>query len=119
VSELGFSVILLGILAVFAVAGVILAVFYPAIAGRSKSSKRMATYAGGAAGKRKTGEKKLDLTQQRRKQVQDTLKQLEEKKKSKKRVPLRTRLEVAGVSFTRWSRWAAPLSPRSVRRAGT
>lgn len=71
------------------------------VGGESKSQKRVARVA--RAGKARLTPSESDApdnSEKRRKQVQDTLKDLEEKQKAqKKRIPIRTRIERAGLDI--------------------
>jgi tight adherence protein B len=71
------------------------------VSGESKSQKRVARVA--RAGKARLTPSESDApdnSEKRRRQVQDTLKDLEEKQKAqKKRIPIRTRIERAGLDI--------------------
>lgn len=66
-----------------------------------KASKRMASVAGPVRSKRVAGiDSEADATDKRRKQVQETLKTLEQKQKAQQKITLRTRIERAGLQLT-------------------
>lgn len=92
----------LGLLATLSVGGLLAAVFYPQLSGRSKTNKRMASVAGNRATGRGARDSQADTAQQRRKQVQETLKDLEQQQKTKKkRIRLQTRIHRAGLTFSK------------------
>lgn len=91
-----------------AVGGLVVALFFPQIVTRAKTSKRVASVSNRnpvVRGKAATG--RADVNQgQRRKHVQDTLKQLEERQKAnKRRVNLRTMIAQAGLTMPVKSFW--------------
>ncbi len=70
------------------------------VGGESKSQKRMARVARGGAARLTPVEGEVDNNEKRRKQVQETLRDLEEKQKEqKKKISLRTRIERAGIEM--------------------
>ncbi|PKQ09650.1 MAG: pilus assembly protein [Alphaproteobacteria bacterium HGW-Alphaproteobacteria-12] len=79
------------------------AVGFVFVGGQSQSQKRVArvTRAGNARLQAATGGAEVDNSEKRRKQMQDTLKGLEEKQKEqKRRISLATRIERAGLETT-------------------
>lgn len=97
-SEIGMMILGLGALATLSIGGLLAALFYPQLSGKSKVNKRMASVSGGARQKGSSKNSALDAAQQRRKQVQDTLKELEASQKAKKkRIRLSTRITMAGL----------------------
>lgn len=78
------------------------AVGFVFVGGESKSSQRMARVAGNERPKaRRAGESEVDSADKRRKQVQETLKTLEERQKQEKeKITLRVRIERAGLDLT-------------------
>lgn len=103
VSDFALLTLGIGLLATLSIGGILAAVFYPQISGQSKVNKRMASVSTSVQ-KRNPRDVAGDHSQQRRKQVQETLKELEAKQKSKKkRVRLSTLIKQAGLT----------LSPRS------
>jgi len=100
-SNFGLMVLGLGVLATLSIGGLLAAVFYPQLSGKSKVNKRVASVSGGVREKRNGRNAALDAAQQRRKQVQDTLKELEQNQKAKKkRIRLHTRISMAGLDFS-------------------
>ena len=90
-------------MAAISVGGVAYVLIYPLLSGEAKANKRMARVAGGQAGKAKRSAANLEQQgkDQRRKQMQKTLMEMEEnQKKKKKRVPLSTQLTQAGVGIS-------------------
>lgn len=81
-----------------AVGGVFWALVYPYLSGEARAEKRQATLMGGATSKRVV-DRGLD-TAARRKQVADSLKEIEQKSKSKK-VSLEARIAQSGLDLTR------------------
>jgi tight adherence protein B len=70
------------------------------VGGETKSQQRVARVARAGKARLAPSESEVDNSDKRRKQVQDTLKDLEEKQKEqKKRIPLRTRIERAGLDI--------------------
>jgi tight adherence protein B len=91
----------LGALATLSIGGLFAAIFYPQISGKSKVNKRVASVSGGVRQKRNGRNSALDAAQQRRKQVQDSLKEFEENQKAKKKlIRLHTRISMAGLSIS-------------------
>lgn len=86
------------VLAAFATGGVAYVMIYPFLSGERKAQKRVQTVTRGSATRtaRAIGQ---DPGQNRRKQVQDSLKELEAKQKSKKKLTMRSRLLCAGLSI--------------------
>lgn len=64
------------------------------------TTKRMARVAGPDRGRLTKGDSEAESGDKRRKQVQETLKTLEEKQKEQKRITLRIRIERAGLTIT-------------------
>lgn len=87
------------VLAALSVGGVVYVFIMPFMSGERKATKRLQAVSD-AKGRRARLAANADATQQsRRKQVQNTLNDLEAKKKKSKTVPLRTRLEQAGLTI--------------------
>ena len=105
------SAIAVAFMGLLAVGGLIVALFFPQIVTRAKTSKRVAnisTRKAAARGK----PARTDVNQgQRRKQVQDTIKQLEDRQKAnKKRISLRTMIAQAGLTMSVKSFWLMSLA---------
>ena len=84
-------------LAALAVGGAVYIFAMPFVSGERKAEKRVANV---ALGQTKTRIKSvIQPLQMRKKQVQDTIKDLEAKQKAQRRVPLRTKLVRAGLSI--------------------
>jgi tight adherence protein B len=86
-------------LAALAVGGVAYVAVMPLLGGERGASKRIATVSQGTAKRRIQNAAKAPM-QMRRKQVQDTVKELEAQQKAKKSVSLRTRLMRAGFDIS-------------------
>src|SRR5262245_1302119 len=85
-------------LAGLGVGGIVYVIAMPYLGGERKASKRVATVAEGQARIRsRVGMQQQPLTM-RKKQIQDTIKDIEAKQKASKRVPLRVKLMRAGLS---------------------
>ncbi len=83
------------ILAALGVGGIVYVLIYPYISGEKKTDKRIKNVAQASRQSRAVGQ---DASQNRRKQVQDTLKELEAKQKARQKITLRTRLTRAGLT---------------------
>jgi tight adherence protein B len=85
-------------LAGFSVGGVVYVLVIPYLSGERKAGKRVASAAQGTQTRVRTSTAPQVLTM-RKKQIQDTIKEIEAKQKAKKRVTLRTKLMRAGLSM--------------------
>ena len=85
-------------LAGLAIGGVVYVLLMPVLSGKRKTSKRLANVARGQTKIRQRVSQSQPL-QMRRKQVQDTIKELEAKQKAKKRPTLRTKLIRADLNI--------------------
>lgn len=85
-------------LAALSIGGVVYVIVAPYLSGERNTSKRIANVSRGAANKAARRSVIPEGASMRRKQVQETLKELEAKQKSKKRVTLQTRLLRAGLN---------------------
>ena len=102
------SLIAVVFMATLAIVGAAVALFFPQLANKSKTSKRIANVSQKKGKAKGRGGQKIDNVnqQQRRKQIQDTMQQLEERQKaSRKRVPIRTRISQAGLSMSMTAYW--------------
>ena len=99
---LSVSLVQLAVIALsaLAVGGVVYVLVMPFLSGERKASKRVATVTQGPAKSRVRAALQPQPLQTRRKQVQDTIKDIEAKEKAKRRVNLRTRLMRAGLSIS-------------------
>ncbi len=82
-----------------AVGGIAYVFLYPLISGEKRVEQRMKEIADTETVVRKT--RKPDVATSRRQQVEDTLKQLEERQKKAKRPPLSVRLQQAGLDINK------------------
>jgi tight adherence protein B len=78
---------------------------FPFVSGERKTSKRVANVAQGQAKTRMRTSLQPQPLQMRRKQVQDSIKEIEAKEKAKRRVTLRTRLLRAGLGIKPRTYW--------------
>ncbi len=94
-----------------AVGGAALALLYPYFTGSAAASKRLNAVAGSSKGKTMGGLRAMmqqDAKDGRRRQIQDSLKELEEReKKRKKKVNLRSQLLQAGLEISVRNFWIA------------
>ena len=86
------------------VGAIVFLLCYPFLSGEAATEKRIQGIAEGKA-TRSARRVKEDETQNRRKQVADTLKELEERQKAKEKVTLRIRLQRAGLDITPKAFW--------------
>ena len=103
------SLIAVAFMAAVAIAGAMAALFLPQLANRAKTSKRIANVSrnkGKAKGRSGAKGESVVNQNKRRKQIQDTMQQLEERRKSsQKRVPIRRRISQAGLSMSMTAFW--------------
>ena len=104
-SEQLVQLLVLGLIAV-AVGMFAYVVIFPFLSGEHRADKRRETVAAGRGGRGRVSSTNEEL-QNRRKQVQDNLKELEKKQKAKNKVTLRTRLLRAGLDITNRQFWIA------------
>lgn len=103
------AIVFMGALALI---GAIVALFFPQITSRARTSKRVASVSRGA-GRGTSRKSKAENSSQnhRRKQVQETIRQLEERqKKSRKSLPISVHIAQAGLSISPATFWIASLS---------
>jgi len=86
-------------LAGLAVGGIVYVLVMPFMSGERKASKRVANVAQGQTKSRVRSALQSQPLQMRKKQVQDSIKDMEAREKAKKRVPLRVKLSRAGLSI--------------------
>lgn len=94
------------LLGALAVGGVAYALLYPYMSGEQQAGKRLAGLAESKT-VRVQRNAQADQTASRRKAVADTLKELENRQKSKEKVSLRVRLQRAGLDTTPKTFWIA------------
>ena len=95
------------LLAAIAVSAVVYALMFPYFSGERQADKRLAGIADGSGRRVSRSKGPVDQSNARRKAVADTLKELEDKQKAKEKVPLRTRLQRAGLDITVRDYWLA------------
>jgi tight adherence protein B len=91
--------ILVAAFIMIAAAGVLYALVYPHLSGQVRAEKRQAAYSRSNAGAKKASDRNVDAANRRR-QIADTLKDLEQKDK-KKRVSLETKIGQAGLTISK------------------
>ncbi len=104
VGEAVFGTLGVAILIAVAVGGVAYVFIYPLLTGERRVEQRMrdvATVEGDTRRSRKT----VDPSVKRRQQVEDSLEQIEERRKRSRRPPLSTRLQQAGLTWTKRQYW--------------
>lgn len=93
-------------LAALSVGGIVYVLVFPYVSGEKKADKRVTSVARGQQAQRGRGHSD-DALSTRKKEVQETIKQLEARQKSKQKVTLRTRLLRAGLDVPPMSFWLA------------
>ena len=87
-------------LAALATGGVVYVILFPYFSGEKKVEKRLANVTGGGQARARLRAAQVPQPlQTRRKQVQDSIKEMEAKQKAKRRISLRTKLDRAGLSI--------------------
>jgi tight adherence protein B len=89
--------LLMAILATMAVGGVAYVFIYPLLSGEARVEKRVQGIAGGED---RHARKVADNSASRRQQIEDTLKKVEERQRSKRHPPLHARLQQAGLNIS-------------------
>jgi tight adherence protein B len=110
--------ILVALLAAAAFAGVIFTLIYPYVSGEKQTEKRVASVTEVRVKKSSSGRTAADIAAQRKKQVADSLKDMESRAKSREKVSLRTRLEQAGLDVEPRSFWIASMICGALCAAG-
>ncbi len=95
--DLGLSADIVAILIGLAVGGICYAVSYPFVSGDILAAKRIASVSDARAKKTSGNRTVADIAAQRKKQVAESLKDMESRAKSSQKVNLRTKLERAGL----------------------
>lgn len=93
--------------AALAFAAVVFVFLYPYLSGDKQKEKRVASVTENRIKKTSSVRSAADIAAQRKKQVTDTLKDLETRQKAKEKVTLRLRLERAGLDAEPRSYWIA------------
>ncbi len=92
------------VLAAMSAAGLIYFLAYPLLSGDTKAEKRIQTVTENKT-KRAVRTAQAEQASNRRRQVADTLKELEQKQKQREKMTMRTRLERAGLDMTPRTFW--------------
>ncbi len=103
------SILLVALLAAFAFAGVIFSILYPYVSGDRQAAKRVASVTDTARLKKSSARTAADVAAQRKKQVTESLKDMELRAKSREKVTLRTQLERAGLDVEPRAYWIASI----------
>jgi tight adherence protein B len=102
-------VLLVALLAALAFAGIVFTLLYPYLSGEKQAEKRVASVTESRAKKTSSGRTVADIAAQRKKQVSESLKDMEARAKSREKVSLRTRLERAGLDAEPRAFWIASI----------
>jgi tight adherence protein B len=105
------SAIAVAFMGLLSVGGLVVALYFPQIVTRARTNKRVASVSTGKVVAR-TKPGRADVNQgQRRKQVQESIRQLEDRQKeNKKRINLRTTIAQAGLTMSVKSFWLMSLA---------
>jgi tight adherence protein B len=95
-----FGPLAIAALATLAVGGVAYVFIYPLLSGEARVEKRMRGIAAADIDERRA-RKVSDQSASRRQQIEDTLKKVEERQRSRKRPPLSVRLQQAGLPWSK------------------
>ncbi len=103
--------LMIALLGAAALAAVIFVVIYPYVSGEKQTEKRVAsvTESRSVRGPASSARTAADVAAQRKKQVQDSLKDLEIRQKAKEKVTLRLRLQRAGLDAEPRTYWIASM----------
>jgi tight adherence protein B len=100
------STLLIALLAGCAIAGLVFALAYPFFSGDRQAEKRMASVTE-VRSKKSNVRSAADVAASRKKQVADSLRDIDARQKAKERITLRTRLQRAGLDAEPKSFWMA------------
>lgn len=106
-AELGLSAEIAALFIGLAVAGIIFAIAYPFISGDRQTAKRVASVSEARVKKSGSARTVADIAAQRKKQVAESLKDMESRAKSSEKVTLRTKLDRAGLDAEPRAYWIA------------
>jgi tight adherence protein B len=107
-ADTDISILAVALLVAFALAGLIFTLLYPFLSGDRQAAKRVANVREDRS-KKTNGRSVADIAAQRKKQVTESLKDMESRAKSRKKVSLRTQLERAGLDAEPRAFWIASL----------
>jgi tight adherence protein B len=93
-----FTLLAIAGLAAVSVGAVFYVLVYPYLSGEARAEKRMDSFAVDAA-QRRAGDRMADLTANRKRNVADSLKELDERENEKRKLKLRDRIEQAGLDW--------------------
>jgi tight adherence protein B len=109
-ADLGVSADVVAILIGLAVGGLIYAISYPFVSGDILAAKRVASVSEARSKKSGNNRSVADIAAQRKKQVAESLKDMESRAKSTQKVSLRTKLERAGLDTEPRTFWIMSLA---------
>ena len=115
-SDAGMMPLLTALVAAVAIAAAAYAVMYPYIAADRMKDKRVASVSESRA-KKLSARTAADLAASRKKQVAESLKDIESRQKAKEKLTLRLRLEQAGLDIEPRTYWIASAVSAAVTRA--
>jgi tight adherence protein B len=101
------GILLVALLAAFAFAGLVFALLYPYVSGEKQTEKRVASVTETRTKKTTGTRSAADIAAQRKKQVSESLKDMEARAKSREKVSIRTQLERAGLDAEPRAFWIA------------
>jgi tight adherence protein B len=111
--DAGMMPLMTALVAAVAIAATVYAVMYPYIAGDRQKDKRVASVSESRAKKLST-RSAADLAASRKKQVAESLKDIESRQKAKEKLTLRIRLEQAGLEIEPRTYWIASVVSAAV-----
>lgn len=96
--------------AAFAFAGIVFTLLYPYLSGEKQTEKRVASVTDSRSSKKSSSARTAaDIAAQRKKQVSESLKDMEARAKSREKVSIRTQMERAGLDAEPRSFWMASI----------
>jgi tight adherence protein B len=111
--DAGMMPLMTALVAAVAIAATVYAVMYPYIAGDRQKDKRVASVSESRA-KKLSARSAADLAASRKKQVAESLKDIESRQKAKEKLTLRIRLEQAGLEIEPRTYWIASVVSAAV-----
>ena len=93
--------LMIAVLATVSIGGLAYALLYPLISSGARADRRMKEITAGEVEARRVRKKVPDAAANRRQQVEDTLKKVEERQRSRKNPPISVRLQQAGLNWTK------------------
>jgi tight adherence protein B len=93
--------LMIAVLATISIGGLAYALLYPLISSGARVERRMKDITAGEVEARRVRKKVPDAAANRRQQVEDTLKKVEERQRSRKNPPISVRLQQAGLNWSK------------------